>query len=109
MRCPICGGASTCPQGQYKEVLEVREEDILRLKPEEKVPAGYRVTHYRKREVYALPLRKTVNNREYRLQLVGSAQRWRVQAHYGILPTWVGMVTYAFWAIPAHPEAEEEE
>jgi len=109
LRCSVCGGATTCPQGRYKAVLAVQEEDILRLKPGEELPVGYTVTHYRKREVYALPLKKVVDGKEYRLELVGSAQRWRVQAHYGVLPVWVGMVTYAFWAIPAHPEEPLEE
>lgn len=96
-RCPVCNGATTCPEGQYLEVRPLEAGDVLYLGHGQEIPPGLRVTHRTKRALYALPVQKG----PYRLLLVGTAQAGRIRAHYGVRPTWVGMARYAFWVIPA--------
>lgn len=84
--CPICGGATTCPDGD--PITIVKRSDILQLDTGSPVPAGFQVTHRTKRYVIAIPATATV---------VGTAMSDRIVAHNPNLHrVWVGQCAYAF-------------
>ena len=86
MYCPICGGATTCPAGDT--IVAVKKNDIRQIPAGDTVPAGWVVTHRRKRYSIAVPAGATV---------VGTAQSDRVVAHNPHLRrVWVGACSYAF-------------
>ena len=86
MYCPICGGATTCPAGD--NITAIRRCDIMQITAGDPVPAGWVVTHSRKRYFIAVPAGATV---------VGTAQSDRVVAHHTHLRrVWVGACSYAF-------------
>lgn len=85
-KCPICGGAETCPQGDV--IRTVSKADILEIGAKERVPEGYQVTHWTKRSSLAVPIWATI---------VGTAQSDRVIAHNpNLRKVWIGQCTYAF-------------
>jgi len=96
-RCPICGGATTCPAGLYEEVLPARPYLTTAKEPKEghrAFPQGLGPRYY-----YLLPERVVVEGKEYELEVVGTAQMGRIKAHYGVEGTWVKMTTYAFYVV----------
>ena len=108
-RCEVCGGATTCPRGRYLKVRPPMEGEVLWLRPDEDPGPGWVRTHTRKREVCWV---REVGFDGLRLQLVGSAQRGRIRAHYGAEGLWVGQCTFALFAqladsAPETPAPEE--
>ena len=67
------------------------------LDPDEDPGPGWVRTHTRKREVCWV---REVGFDGLRLELVGSVQRGRVRAHYGVDALWVGQCTYAIYVLP---------
>lgn len=94
-RCPVCGGADTCPEGLYVEVRSARDDEILDLRPGESPGPGWTKTHITSR--YHRWVRERGKD-GFELERVGSKQRWRVQDHWpDAEPTWVGMCDYAIY------------
>lgn len=95
-RCQICNGNSMCPGGMYQQVRAATDEDLL-LSEEDTVP-GYRCTHLCRGRYWHMRL---VDDRGWRLHTLGSVQRWRVYAHYGVKGLWCGQCCYAIYAVPS--------
>lgn len=95
-RCPICGGATSCPAGLYEAVERPSWDEILHLPRNAQVPRGYELVNATRRYIQLLPVRK--GNLE--LLLVGSAESERIRAHYGVEGLWVRQVTFAFYVRP---------
>lgn len=99
MKCEICNGASTCPEGLYVEIRPpVKGEDLIEvplgtLKTFETWP-GYVPTHTGQG---LLTLLRERSDDGLELELVGAQQARRIRAHYLVEPTWVGMTTYAVY------------
>lgn len=97
-RCPVCGGATTCPEGKYRNVRAAVEDVDTRTIPRHApVPEGWGVSHLRKHSKIIVRDRDE-EGRE--LHICGSADCWRIQAHYGIEPLWIGQCKYAFYSDP---------
>lgn len=94
-KCPICGGANTCPAGKYSSVRAPEPGDIATIEVDAPVPPGWIATHRTRRSRVVV---REVGQDGMELLLVRSAQSARVRAHYGVEPTWVGQCTYAFYA-----------
>lgn len=85
-KCPVCGGAETCPDGD--PIRTVKEDDILELRHDAKIPAGYQVMHRTRRCIIAVPEKVTI---------AGTAQSDRILAHNPHLrKAWVGQCAYVF-------------
>jgi len=96
-KCHICGGVDTCPAGKYSDVKAPVDNVDIRYWTGEKIPEGWVLTHSRKR--YSVIVREK-NGDGYGLIFVGSMQRHRIEAHYGVRPVWVGQCEYAIYVRP---------
>lgn len=92
-RCPVCGGATSCPDGWYEIVKRPTWDDILDISRNQEVPEGYVVVGGNSRRKLAMPVHKD----GLELLLTGSMQSERIRAHYGVSGMWVRQVTYAFY------------
>lgn len=92
-RCPVCGGAATCPAGRYEVVERPSWDEILHLPRNAQVPEGYTLVNATRRHIQALPTRKG----DLELLLAGSAESGRIRAHYGVEGLWVRQCTLAFY------------
>lgn len=85
-KCPVCGGATTCPAGGTITILG--RNDIRYINSGDPVPPGWIITHRRKRYIIAVPFGTII---------VGAAQSDRILAHYPYLRrVWVGPCSYTF-------------
>ena len=97
MKCKICGGGFKCPANDYLAVRAPLPGEVLELSKDQDPGDGWAETHTTKHTRIWV---KKVANDGYLLHVVGTAQAGRIQAHYGVKPTWVGMTKYAFFVIP---------
>lgn len=92
-RCETCGGATTCPGGRYTIALRPDDGYVRNTEKVDGLP-GWTRTHIDK---FGRWFVKDEGPDGTRLQLVGSAQARRIEAHYGVEPRWVGQCTYAVY------------
>jgi len=97
MKCKICGGAFTCPAGDYLAVRAPLPGEVLELSKDQDPGEGWAETHTTKHTRIWV---KKVADDGYLLHVVGTAQAGRIWAHYGVKGTWVGMTKCAFYIIP---------
>ena len=95
-RCPICGGATTCPEGRYEAIRPPKPEESRFIPHDEPIPPGWVVTHVRKRGRY---IYKRDGDDGYKLEIVGRAQSDRIYAHYSVAAEWCGQCSYALYVI----------
>ncbi|GIV51406.1 MAG: hypothetical protein KatS3mg038_3150 [Candidatus Kapaibacterium sp.] len=95
-RCPICGGADTCPAGQYTpgSFRPVLDDEIIRAaEPLD----GCALTHRVAGRYWCIPL---VDQCGWRLVRMGTSAARRFALHFGTRPTWVGQCDYALYVSP---------
>ncbi|GIV53152.1 MAG: hypothetical protein KatS3mg038_3673 [Candidatus Kapaibacterium sp.] len=95
-RCPICGGADTCPAGQYTpgSFRPVLDDEIIRA---DRPLDGHALTHKSSGRYWCVPL---VDAAGWRLVRMGTSAARRFTLHYHIRPTWVGQCDYAIYVAP---------
>ena len=100
-KCEICGGAFKCPAGRFLAVRAPLPGEVLELPKDQDPGDDWAETHITGRTRTWV---KKVGEDGFLLYVVGTAQAGRIQAHYGVRGTWVGMTKYAFYIVP-NPES----
>ncbi len=90
MRCPVCGGATSCPGDPPKGARPIDTEQEYKAFPKGQVPDGWTITHWKMRIVYAVRALPG-----WEISLCGRMQMSRGNLHGWPQHQWVGQCTYA--------------